>query len=424
MLPRMTILQVGDVHLARTAKLGRPLDDKDRQFPPDLRQLIGTAPVKVVFRALHRLMEKGSVNLLLFMGDFAEQGGLDGYLSCVTYLAEALQLGTGRRFAELPLGIVPGNHDINRVLAAKPGLKAKFHPLQQALANMGLPAIPVDAPIWLETSDAPCRVDVALLNSCWGCGAKEFIPEEFRAGITKAINDAVSAGGDSRAIQAYYDRQLDTPAFSGDTVQKLVEGAAALPGGSLIVAVAHHNILPQRLPRLAPYTELVNSGAVRSALSGLGRPVLYLHGHIHEDPVEIVQVPGGAPLVSISAPEVSDGFNQLEVVFTPTGLPLTCSVRPWRFDPSGVFRARPRQLIPIGAGRRRPPTPAIAAIYERVVTDHDCYWATLVEMAIAAGAAVPEDATEEALEMLAADQLVTIDNYDVGREHWMVRSKV
>jgi hypothetical protein len=420
----MTILQVGDVHLARTAKLGRPLDDKDQRFPTDLRHLVATAPVKVVFRAIHRLVEKGSVDLLLFMGDLAEQGGLTSYQACVRYLAEALQLGAGRRFADLPLGIVPGNHDVDRVLAAKPGLKAKFQPLQRALAKMGLPAMPVDAPIWLETSEGPCRIDVALLNSCWGCGAKEFIPHEFRAGISKAINDAINCGGDSRATQAYYDRQLDTPAFSGETVQKLVDGAAALPGGSLIVAVAHHNILPQRLPRLAPYTELVNSGAVRSALSGLGRPVLYLHGHIHEDPVEIVQVPGGAPLVSISAPEVSDGFNQLELVFTPTGLPLICSVRPWRFDTSGVFRARPRQVIPIGAGRRRPPTAAMAAIYERVVTDHDCYWATLVGVASVAGAAVPEDATEEALEMLAADQLVTIDNYDVGREHWMVRSKL
>jgi len=31
MLPRMTILQVGDVQLARTAKLGRSLDDKGRR---------------------------------------------------------------------------------------------------------------------------------------------------------------------------------------------------------------------------------------------------------------------------------------------------------------------------------------------------------------------------------------------------------
>jgi hypothetical protein len=420
----MTILQVGDVHLVRTAKLGRPLDDKDRRFPTDLRHLMGTAPVKVVFRTLHRLLEKGGVDLLLFMGDLAEQGGLDGYKSCVRYLAEALQLGTGRRFADLPLGIVPGNHDVDRVLAAKPGLKAKFQPLQQALASMGLPAMPVDAPIWLKTSDGLCRIDVALLNSCWGCGAKEFIPEEFRDEIVKAIDAAITAGRDSRATQAYYDRQLDTPAFSADTVQRLVEDVAALPGGSLLVAVAHHNILPQRLPRLAPYTELVNSGAMRSALSGLGRPVLYLHGHIHEDLIEILQTPGGAPLVSISAPEVSNGFNQLDLVFTPTGLPLTCSIRPWRFDESGVFRGRPRQVIPIGAGRRRPPLLAMNVIYERVVTDHDCYWATLVKVASAAGAASPEDATEEALEMLAADQLVTIDNYDVGREHWMVRSKL
>lgn len=78
----------------------------------------------------------------------------------------------------------------------------------------------------------------------------------------------------------------------------------------------------QRMTRLAPYTELVNSGAVRASLMEAGRPILYLHGHIHTDPVEVLSVPGGDALVCISAPAAEDGFNIIEVVFTRSGKPL------------------------------------------------------------------------------------------------------
>ncbi|NML12710.1 metallophosphoesterase family protein [Sphingobium sp.] len=424
MLPRLRILQVGDVHLARTAKLGLKLDEKDRRFPLELRNRMAGGPIKTVFRRLHQFLEQDDFAFLLFMGDLAEQGDLNGFRACVRYLAEALQLGKGRRFEALKVGIVPGNHDIDRVLAAKPSYTTKFTPLQQAMTNAGLPLLPVDKPIWLDHQKGPCRIDVALLNSCWGCGSPEYIPEEFRDEIVKAINSALTKGVDEKATRSYYDRQLDTPAFSKNTVQGLVEGASKLPGGSLIIACAHHNILPQRLPRLAPYTELVNSGAIRSELSKLGRPVLYLHGHIHEDPVEIIQTSAGAPLVCISAPEASEGFNVVEIVFTPAGLPLSCYIEPWRFAESGVFAAMQRQVIPIGAGRRRPPNAVVVAIYQQIIAEQSCFWGDMMSCAQKAGATHAADATEEALELLTADQLVTIEHHELGREHWLVRSRL
>jgi hypothetical protein len=423
MLPRIKIVQVGDVHLARTARLGRPVDDKDRRFPTDLRNRMATTPVKAVFRSLHRLLKQEPIACLLFMGDYSEVGVLKDFGSCMRYLAESLEIGSGRRFEKLPVGLVPGNHDINRELAAKPGLKRKFQPLQKALAAVKLPSFPIDSPIWLKVQNGVCRIDVALLNSCWGCGAREFIPEEFRAEIAKAIDDTIKRGVDERATHAYYNRQFDTPAFSDRTVQELINDAASVPGNSLILACAHHNILPQRQTRLAPYTELVNSGALRNALLKLDRPVLYLHGHIHQDPVEIIHIPDGNPLVCISAPEISSGFNVLELVFTPAGLPLTCYLEPWRFDES-VFRAHERQIIPIRVGRHRHAEPVMTAIYQRIVVDHDCYWPKLVACATDAGATVPQDAAEEALETLAADQLISIKNYEIGRDHWVVSSKL
>ena len=37
--------------------------------------------------------------------------------------------------------------------------------------------------------------EIALLNSCWGWGAKEYIAVEFRDDITNAIDAALSEGG-------------------------------------------------------------------------------------------------------------------------------------------------------------------------------------------------------------------------------------
>jgi hypothetical protein len=165
------------------------------------------------------------------------------------------------------------------------------------------------------------------MNSCWSCGAVEYIPAEFRDSVGPAIEAAI-AKGDPKVLSAYYDRQFDTPAFSDASISELVEFAGALPREQQLVVVAHHNLLPQRLTRLAPYTELVNSGAVRSSLMEAKRPILYLHGHIHTDPVEVLSVPGGDALACISAPAAETGFNVVEVVFTRSGNPLVGHVIP------------------------------------------------------------------------------------------------
>lgn len=423
MLPRLRVIQVGDIHLVRTAKMDPHLDNKDPRFPSGVRGLMAGSPIKTVFRTLHRILVQEQIASLLFMGDFAEKGELVGFEACLRYLAESLQIGSGRNLNGLPVGFITGNHDINRDLAAKPGLRTKFLPLQKAMADLGLPGFPIEQPIWLKAIEGKGQVDIALLNSCWGCGAKEFIPEEFRSEIYNAIETAISQGRDERATTAYYDRQFDTPAFSNDTVQMLIDAVPKLSGTSLIVACAHHNLLPQHMPRLAPYTEIVNSGVLRRALLALERPILYLHGHIHDDPVEIIQTPTGGPLVCISAPEASEGFNILELVFTRSGLPLTCYLRPWRFE-GGVFRERARRVIPISGSRRKPSDPIVSAIYQKIVVERDCYWHALVDCAKAAGALQPDEGTEEALETLASDQLVMIENYDLGREHWIIRSRL
>jgi hypothetical protein len=424
MLPRIQIAQIGDVHLPGAFNAHYNLDDKDPRFPADLRSIIARQPIRQVFEEIYRQIEQERLAAALFMGDFTDFGEIGGYRNCAQYIARALQLGREGKYSALPVGIVPGNHDIDRKLAASPGIATKFNPLAQALAEAGLPKIPVMKPVWMSVGSEGLSAEIAILNSCWGCGAKEFIPEEFREEVANAIEVATTGGHSERAVRAYYDRQFDTPAFSIDTVESLIKDCESVPTNKVLIACAHHNLLPQRLTRLAPYTELVNSGALRGSLQELDRPVIYLHGHIHEDPIEIIQAPAGAPLVCISAPEASKGFNVLEFRFTRGLTPLSCGVHKWRFDASHILRAAKPVLISLTKDRHRSERRKPRKIFAHLVNSSEVYWSELLTFAQDVFSSNAEEQLEEVIEFLVAEGRVNVDNYDLPPANWILGAKV
>jgi len=422
-LPRVRLLQIGDLHLPSAARTERSVDQKDRTFSVELRNVISRQPIKTVFKRIYRMCEGEEIDGILLMGDMTDFGKLDGYKAGASYVANALQLGKGRRNASTFCGIVPGNHDIDRNLAKKPSMTAKFGPLNAALSAVGLEQIPVEQSLirHVGPSDATCAV--VLMNSCWGCGAVEYIPAEFRDSVGPAIEAAIAAG-DPKVLSAYYDRQFDTPAFSDNSIAHLVETAGKLPREEQLVVVAHHNLLPQRMTRLAPYTELVNSGAVRASLMEAGRPILYLHGHIHTDPVEVLSVPGGDALVCISAPAAEDGFNIIEVVFTRSGNPLVGHILPWTFDRSGVLRQGERLTVPLIGKRRRSLDGGLAKVYSYLLGARQCYWSDLVQECGKHFQTDTDEKLQECVELLMADHSIVVENYDAKRESWILEAKI
>ncbi|WP_316186029.1 metallophosphoesterase family protein [Bradyrhizobium sp. SZCCHNS30582] len=420
----MRFIQIGDIHLPSAAQSKGALDDKDARFPSDLKTIISNTPIKQAFRKIYELVESGEIAGLVIMGDLTDFGKIDGYAACARYISTAFQVGANGQHSDMPLGIIPGNHDVDRALAKNASFTAKFKPLVAALANEGLPSIPVTDPIWLTFSAGGIAVRLVLLNSCWGCGSKEFIPDEFRDDVQDAIEKALSRGQPDKQIAAYYDRQFDTPAFSNDTIEKLLN---AIPNASdcpVLVVAAHHNLLPQRLTRLAPYTELVNSGAVRGALQELDVPVLYLHGHIHEDPIELLQRPGGNVVATIAAPEIVKGFNVIELVFTRTSLPLTCRIIKWRFDQGGYLKQQKPVTIPLIGSRRRSHNDSLAPLYSLLLKHRELYWNQLKEEAKAIFASNVEEELEEALELLFSDGRIEIYNYELASYNWIVGARV
>ena len=248
MLPRFSILHVGDIHLPSSAKSAESVDHKDSRFPPDLKALISSRRLKKAFEKIFDILSSDDISAILFMGDLTDYGDAAAYSACASYIANSLQIGSKGIFEKLPVGIVSGNHDIDRLLAKSSPSTAKFAPLLSALSSAGLPPIPIEKPHWINLRAGEIATSIALMNSCWGCGSAEYIPLEFRDDVQAAIENAISRGTSGREVQAYYERQFDTPAFSDESIQRLLADTQSNPCPLFLVA-AHHNILPQRMPR-------------------------------------------------------------------------------------------------------------------------------------------------------------------------------
>jgi len=422
-LTTVRILQVGDLHLPSVIGERRNVDDKDRSFSFELKNRISSSPTKVVYQKLYELISSQQYDSVLFMGDLTDRGNLKNFDQAARYLAQALQIGSGRQNHTVQVGIVPGNHDINRTLASSASLLDKFSPLNASLVSNGLPTIPVEREALIEVARENVNAKIVLLNSCWGCGAKEYIPDKFREVVHSAI-EGMLTDKDSEEFGQYYDRQLDTPAFSNETISRVSEARQKTPDETVEIYVAHHNLLPQRLPRLAPYTELVNSGAMRAVLTDGKKPTIYLHGHIHEDSVEVISTPQGSNLISISSPLSSDGFNEVEVVYTATGLPMSCIIYPWRFSNVGVLKKQERIVVPLFSNRRLARDRSLPLLLSFILQCGQVYWSQIERHDPPFYDAQTSEALEEGVEMLIANQSIQVENYSMKPQHWIIRSNL
>jgi hypothetical protein len=424
MLKRIKIAQIGDIHLPSSGQQTAFIDSKDPKFPPRIKNIISRSPLKTVFRRIYDLIEAGTFDSIVFMGDLTDTGSLNGYQSCSRFISNSLQIGTLGKHNLLPIGIVPGNHDIDRELARISSLSAKFAPLNSVLTAEGLPKLPLDEPFAIELSRDGIFAKIFLINSCWGCGEEEFIPEFFRKPIADAIANTFKGPDGATARRLYYDRQLDTPAISQHTISKLINAIMDLSPSAVPIIVGHHNLFPQRTPRLAPYTELVNSGALRRSLEEVNRPTIFLHGHIHDDPIEIISRPNHSPLIVISAPAAADGFNILEIIFTTHNAPLICSVEPYRFDASGILRIGEKIKIPLIGQRRRSTRPEFARFYGSLLQNGQCYWQEVASMARGILGSLSDNEIGEQLLLLNADGRISIENYEFPFENWIIQAVI
>jgi hypothetical protein len=263
-----------------------------------------------------------------------------------------------------------------------------------------------------------------------GCGEKRFLPAQLREELHHLLAKYVE---DKKLKEAFalVGEQLDTPAFLEEHLASLRAAVDGLPVTNLPIVLAHHNILPQTTARLDIYTEVINGGLVRSRLLQSTCPVIYCHGHIHDDPIEIIASPpfSSGPLVSISAPPFSMGFNLIEIWYGQKNVALGCVVKPYRLgrdasvreDESRAVRILLRQSemhnyfgherIEVVLSHLRP------KVFER-------FEVILSRLRSASEVHAQERSLVEPLLEAEWFGLVEILNRDKGHRHWQVRRVV
>lgn len=333
------ILQIGDVHYPQWGDFQVDVDLKDESLPESLVSTIARDPIQTVLREISRLVHSQVYDAIALMGDITSWGRYRGFetaLKVITPLIDVRQqINSGKIFIA-----VPGNHDVDRKRAlTSTSLEDKFLPLQEALEKKGWPRFPVRG---FNRYSYPLKNEkfvVYALNSCLGCGERRRLPSSIQNQVTKLIRGTGKASADKTVLEQVYE-QLDTPAFDEQAIQTMVDDISRLSPSVLPIVVAHHNLLPQATPRIGLYGELINGGQFRRQLLQAGRTILYLHGHIHEDPIEVITSPAheGGRIVSISAPQLGDGFNEIEFYSRSRKGILGCRVHRIRIRPGSGLR--------------------------------------------------------------------------------------
>ncbi len=413
------IIQVGDVHFTDSENTASPVDNKDPGFPGTLSAAIGTTPLQSIFRAVARTIEEEVPELVAFMGDFTNRGDAKGLEDCLIYLRGLLPADWTPSSAPI-CQLLIGNHDVDR--RKDPETDDRFHDINRAIQLAGFPAASVLAPQELPFGASPsAELRVYGINSCRGCGQVRLLGGLLAKLAGPEIERILRDGGSEAQLDEIYEG-IDTPAIEDATLAQLRDSISRLPETAMPVVCAHHNILPQTTPRIAPYSELINAGSVRSGLLMLDRPVIFLHGHLHDDPVEVIRSPNHprAAIISISAPLLRDGFNVVTVAHNEDGVPLGCEVTRYRRSGSHVDRLPPQSIAIWNASEGLSMVSASGReLMRQIPPDKVGYPAELI-----AAMGWQPDRLYDVVEELRWLGLVNVQNPDRPRSHWRMARAV
>lgn len=330
------ILQIGDIHLPEWKASETPLDLKDSEFSSEIAKNLVQERLRNILKRVHQIASSGTIDCVAVMGDYTSYGKTAHISPAVEIIDTLVKSADGK---SLPVVGVPGNHDVDKIEAATLGDSGKFKSVKEAFEKFGWAKVPVDDCVRHDVSFGPDKLAMLLINTSIGSWSKhmmpnllaeEFTDEKLEAApipmITDTSMDAMPASieesvSDEKNRSDQLFKQLDTPYLSKRALSSLSNELGQIDDRTAIV-IGHHNLLPQKIPRILPYGEMLNGGTFRKFFHDANKNIVYLHGHIHDDPIECISEPrsvisgaGKYKIISVSAPKLSEGFNEVSLFF-------------------------------------------------------------------------------------------------------------
>lgn len=352
----ISFLHLGDVHFPDLLAAKPLADHKDKGMSAAMAGVVSSTRIVEIGREITRI-QKEQVNLvaIALTGDLTTRGDVPGYESCLRFLHKALQLSDRTYWKERRLFVVPGNHDINRseIVNGQP-LQKKFEPLLRQWEDIfgardyltiGSPS-PTDLPISAPGGAEP-SIRFLPLNTCYLCGEYRAFPAQIRDKVVELLDELKKTVA-ADEFERMMSEQVDCPAVSREHVDELGGHIRRNNIDSISVVLGHHPLFAQPMPRIDGYNELLNAGYIRETVLNAKRNVVYLHGHIHQDPLLSISSPLRGPhrIVHISAPALEDGFNLIKVFFSDvTNQPISLELTQYRFgDSFGLIAREPIKI--------------------------------------------------------------------------------
>jgi hypothetical protein len=346
---RISILQIGDIHYNSIVRLD-PILKRDSRFPDHLYSFFQReSTCDLVTKDLINCIDKELISTILLSGDFLYNGDIDTETrkkiieECLNFLKDTFFSGYFNNEKKYSLAIVPGNHDIEREFANNLDISKKFKLINSTLIENKFPEIPIETAFTIEVKpNLYGSLNLCLLNSCIGCGERRQYPPTICSLIEKY---------DETNSRNYED--IDTPLIDENvlitTISDVIKKEKSIP-----IILTHHNLMPQKTSKIAIYSDLINGGIIKQFLLNLNKSIIYLNGHIHQDPIEIITSPlnENSKIICISAPLLypikndqsqTFGFNVINFLFNDDGSPLGCDVvmhRPIEQEPIKQKRIR------------------------------------------------------------------------------------
>jgi 3',5'-cyclic AMP phosphodiesterase CpdA len=444
MVKSLRVLQIGDLHVPEWQSSEGPIDDKDPEFSASIKGQLVEDPLRQILSRIDRITSEGQIDYVALMGDFTTKGAPE-FIEPAMEVIDAL---TRRKDGtKIPIIGVPGNHDVEKAEAATLGEIGKFDRISHLFEKFDWAKLPVEKTqtINLTKSDG-YSIPALLINTSIGSwSTHHMIPavaEQFsndsQMGEPPLTPNEVLPDGQTVAgerTREPVDRteqlisQMDTPYVSSLTLSTLDDSISSFEGSSVIV-IGHHNLLPQRVPRILPYGEMLNGGAVRNFLSNCSKNVIYLHGHIHEDPIENVTIPNSSErveknrnLIMISAPKIVDGFNELAFFYDQKEDVYLIRVTKYRKNTSnlvGNFKAQESIYIPMQTDFRELVTAKIKAVWHHIESNGPLGWGELESHFADAKFNRTPDELEDSILRLFCCNMIRVTNFGRSRRKWIM----
>lgn len=353
----LTIFQLGDLHYPTLEGLTTDADIHDKNTPGGLGDKLRLPLRAAIARALIAAIQKVDEPIIAICGDLTDRGDADGYQRAVDFLDLVFSdAKIADRISADRVHIVPGNHDIafkreDQKFASYDDV-SRFDGIKGAVGKSTFGDILSTTFRQSKYNAGPGEIDFLSINTCRGAGATRLFDQTFgqdplvaafAALLPADVVESTTVEVGEKSTSPDLFEVLDVPLIHPDDLIRLAETIDDSGVRSLPVVLAHHGIFPQHTPRLNPYSEMVNAGQARRTMASLTKPVVYLHGHIHVDTIEVMKFPtagnsvkNGPPLVVISAPELRHGFNRIDIEFDSQGRPLGLQITKYRIQPGDV----------------------------------------------------------------------------------------